>query len=704
MAAQYRQLPPDVMKKRQGIIKEAEGIKARMAAAAPEDRHLHESALAMLGQKHERLLAPYKISGPAAQQGVQGGVTPHGPKHVTKLDTAAEDAEAIEKSHRAASGKGVQKLDEEAIAQADKDKAWASMSPEEQQAAAKTAKPSAPSGAAHTTETPGSVHKTAMAGALEKAGVSSGTLKPSSVEQKTGQPTYTSTDKALKVTPAVSARNNMATPRGQVDVSAVAGRTVSDSPEELARARAAATRGTRGGNKAAEEAAARASSRRSAASAAPGKMGPQFTRVGGTGAEESSAPGRDWITPSQISAKAPATPSLSKAPGQYADSGASATPTVFNPAPIAPTPQPSGPLQNVIGSKPGKGISPGHMVSSAPGRDWLTPQAANRAKAKAAPREVVSEQPALATPAAEKPAAPAVAPKAAGPREVAQESALGPTAQAKMERASAAAGPAPSARPAVLGGGPSKSPVPLAPAHVAPKISGQRTPVSAQQMEMAGGGAEPPKPPIGHAPMVGPAGPGRSGRTGAAPRGEIGGGRGGNVVTGGESSVNIGGANYGTVTSTHHVYNINYGQAGHIGNVGTGGPGARPGGGSAGREPGEGREPKAGAGVKGDIWYKDVSGKHGLRAGVEHVTGQTGGHGEKLPKPAQVKGGGSILGGQQKPISGSPRAAGAQTTAAPSTTGTTLNWQGPQGGVKMPGSGIGSAGHSPTTQPLPKTP
>ena len=662
-AAQYRQLPPDVHKKRQGIIKEADSIKARMAAAPEEDKHLHHAALAELSGRHERLLAPYKISTPDAQQTIaSGGTVTPGKARPINLNTAAADADEAERATKSSKG-GVKALSMEDIKAADSDKAWHSMSAEDQAAAAKGAKPSAtPAGAAHTTSTPGSTHQTAMAAALARAGVSAPAEKPAQASPVAAKKTTVSPDVAT------AARNNMATPRGDNDTSVVSGLTGGSSQTERDNARAAATKGTRGsGNKAADSAAARASQRRSAASSAPLK-GPQFGRVGDDGHEASSAPGRDWVTPSQISAKAPPAPAAPVSnPAPHAPvPTANATPA----APSAPT-TPPGKLEHVIGSRPEKGVSPAHMVSSAPGRDWLNPQRTNKSKKAAAPKEAVSEEPTLA-----------------------------PSPAPESKKATVGGGrSAPSSAAAV--GNVNRSAMPSDNDYsgaVSRVGSQQNTPMAGPQMERAhaaeASGFNTPAPQ--------PSSAGRTRTPTAGPAGPVGGGRSGTPHQGGERNINVGGDNNGTVTQNHNTYNINYGHVGGSqGNVDHGysprGPQQR-GGGSGGGGAG-GHDEGHGGGF--NAWYKDSTGHHDLRKGLDHVTGRTGGSGERLDKPEKNVGSGQSngnVGGSQRPLKGSSRAAGgaSQTQPVQSSTGTTHNWQGPQPGKVQSASGNGTAQQNPT--------
>lgn len=217
-----------------------------------------------------------------------------------------------------------------------------------------------------------------------------------------------------------------------------------------------------------------------------------------------------------------------------------------------------------------------------------------------------------------------------------------------------------------------------------------KTPPSAPSMPSAGPST--PSAPVAPAPS-------RAGRSTGAPRSpEVGGGRGGIHQSG---EVNIGGDNHGTITHNHNTYNVvhgdNYGSIGNVeGNAGPGrNPGGRPGGpGNAGGRPGTARGQH---GAHADIWVRDATGTHSARAGFDHLTGRTGGHGERLATPAATTSG--THGGSQRPLANSSRVPTftPHPQQSPSGTGTTHNWQGPAGGVQHPASGIGTA--RPTPRP-----
>jgi hypothetical protein len=171
-----------------------------------------------------------------------------------------------------------------------------------------------------------------------------------------------------------------------------------------------------------------------------------------------------------------------------------------------------------------------------------------------------------------------------------------------------------------------------------------------------------------------------------------------------DHSVGIGGHNYGSVVINHNTNNVNYGHVGGSqGNVDhAGGRGySRPSGGS-----GEGGQPEpedhqsSGGGAKFNAWYHDSTGHHDLQKGIKHVTGQTGGSGEKLSHGSGNVGanrqtGGTIggAGGTQRPLKGSARSAGGAQPAQQNTTGTgtTANWQGPATTHQASASGNGTA-------------
>lgn len=614
-------------------------------------------------------------------------------KSAVNLNTAAEDEESVASTHKKLAG-GVKTLDPDKVKAADSDKDWAKMSPADQQAIAK-----GKSGAVHTTETSGP-HQPAMAAAMEKAGLNRASDKTTPAPVKNAQ---AKAPAQAAVSASTAAQNNMGTPRTQDNgASTVAGRTAGGSQAERDQARAAATKGTRGGGKSAEaKAASRSASPRSAASGAPAGTsvkGPQFSRIGDHGAEASSAPGRDWLTPSQISGK----PSpVSNAAPVAPTPAASPSPS----APSTPTSQPSEKpysLDKVIGSKPAKGVTPAHMASSAPGRDWLTPQAANKAKAKAsakAPREAVAEQPALAPSPGPRPSAPAnptapSAPSAPAMSEVAtvkrdarearqhayNNKVLGPPGprlpqrtpmSPQMDKA------APSAPAEKLGGNtgplPSVSPEGTAPAPRGGRSSGQ------------------PSPGVDSGPVVRASGPTGTGRTGSSPRStEVGGGRGG--VHANDHSNAVGGDNYGSMTTNHNTYNVNYGHiGGSQGNVDHASGGSRSSGSGGGG--GGGGNHNAGSGGHGfNAWYHDSTGHHDLRSGIDHVTGRT--DGSKHGRGSGTLGGGGsggTLGGSQRPLRSSPRAGGGQAAQNPTGTGTTSNWQGPATTHTASASGNGTS-------------
>ena len=601
---------------------------------------------------------------------------------VSKLDTAAVDEDERGQAHKRLAG-GVKPLDMEAIKAADKDKSWHSKPEAEQVAEAKSAPASKPAGVSYSTSTPGAANQTAMAAAMAKAGVSAPAEAPAAEAKPAAKSPAV---KKTTIAPEVAARNNMAAPRGINDTSVVSGVTAGGSQAERDRARAAATKGSRGsGNKAAEEAAARASTRRSAASSGPA--------AGVTPPNPPMAFGGQFGSSRKAEAFAhvlnlPAGPSSKLSDKPAAAASAPAPAPVNNPAPHAPTPvsnaspaapsapttQPSGPLsrENVIGSKPEKGVSPAHMVSSAPGRDWLTPQAANRAKAKA-PKAAVTEEPALA-------------------------------ASPTPKKEPAAGRKAPSSAAAV--GGVNRSAMPSGHDYQGAVASvgsqPQRTQMAAPQAELAHAGAvsgfstEPQRPLSAgrtRTPAAGPSGTVGGGRSGAAPRSaEVGGGRVSSGAAGGLHIANEGNDNHfeniGNVTHNTTIHNYGTMTGNSIGNAGGAprGPGApRSGGGG-----GEGGGHAPAAGTKFNAWYSDSTGHHDLRKGLDHITGRTGGSGEKLDKTRPV------VGGSQRPLKGSVRST---ATAAPqqaaSSTGTTHNWTGPVHQSPTSASGNGTAQHNP---------
>jgi hypothetical protein len=159
----------------------------------------------------------------------------------------------------------------------------------------------------------------------------------------------------------------------------------------------------------------------------------------------------------------------------------------------------------------------------------------------------------------------------------------------------------------------------------------------------------------------------------------------------------------GGVTHNYNTYNVNNGtNYGSIGNAG-GSISVGSGGGQPGTRSGGGRAPREAHGTHPDIWVRDVNGAHSLREGIEHVTGRSGGHGEHLAMGKTSTGGkpGTGYGAPQRPMSGSSRTPAGTAQSTGWNTGTTHDWQGPQGGVTMPKSGVGSAahtGHSPAGQ------
>lgn len=715
--AQYR-FTPEAKAKHEDFIARGKALQGKVDKASGDARLGAEQDLRTHMDRHRRFLSQYEVKGGAAPAPAKnGGVEQRGASHRVNLDTAAKDADEVEQAHRAV-GKGVQGLNMDAIKAADRDKEWAKKSPEEQQAAAKSAKAAKPEGVLHSTTTPGSSHVTSMAAALATAGVSAPkaeTLKPSSVSSS-GQPTYQSTDKALTVTPAVSERNNMAVPRGEVDTSAIAGRTIEAKGDELQQAKDAAARGARSGNKAAEAAAAKKSAgRRSAASAMP-TMGPQLTRVGDNGANVSSAPGRGFITPEMIKGGLTPAPAANPAPVAPTPSSA-ATPA----APSAPTTQPTAGKSTPMDLYQAK-MDTEHGVS--PGRVALHPMTARdpgsgrgkRSSPAATPKEAVTEAPTLA------------APKSAGQSRNVGGSTLGPTAAAKAQRAST--GPtavtedtspyplSPGAKPSSVGpewekhqdgnhrrrAGAPPDPLASQMGKVLGALGGaiddigkaadagsaaragaaQHTPLAPQQMARASSPGE-------SMPSSAPS----RGRAITPQSPEVGGGRGG-LSQGGEHNVNVAGSNYGTINHNHNTYNVNYGtNNGTMGNVDHG---YGPRGGGAPRAAGGGGQPATNNDSQGkfNVWYKDASGTHDLRKAADHYTGRTGGKGEKLDKtPAK-----STSGGSQRPIKGSPRqaAGGVQQPQMPTTTGTgtTTNWQGPQNTHTASASGNGTAQTTPT--------
>lgn len=158
------------------------------------------------------------------------------------------------------------------------------------------------------------------------------------------------------------------------------------------------------------------------------------------------------------------------------------------------------------------------------------------------------------------------------------------------------------------------------------------------------------------------------------------------------SDHSVGGDNHGTINhndySNHSIYNVNYGTQGNVGHD----YGTSRGGGRAPSSSGRGNMGHAGGHEKADVWVRDGSGTHSLRGTIDHVTGRTNGAGH-LTAAAKAA---DSHGGTQKPIAGGPRSAASAPTT-PLGTGTTSNWQGPQGGVQHPASGIGTANHGKTT-------
>jgi hypothetical protein len=313
---------------------------------------------------------------------------------------------------------------------------------------------------------------------------------------------------------------------------------------------------------------------------------------------------------------------------------------------------PMGGLDRVIGAKPEKGVSPGHMVSSAPGRDWLTPQAANKSrKSAAAPKALVSDTAAPNTAPASSPTTGRSAPSSAA--------AVGNVNRSPMSSVHDYSG--------VVG----------SIAHAGGAMA-QNTPMASPQAARGRSGSAPDGPRLG-------------GRSGAAPRSaEVGGGRVSGGSAGGLHIANEGNDNHfeniGNVTHNTTVHNYGTMTGNTIGNAG----GAARGPGGSGTGGGRGR-PGGGNGGEGgshfDAWYKDSTGHHGLRQGLDHIAGRTGGSGERLDKEP----GRRTVGGTQRPIKGSPRAAGATSPVPATGTGTTHNWQGPVAAPVASASGNGTA-------------
>jgi hypothetical protein len=596
------------------------------------------------------------------------------------LDRAAQDADELNATHKKLAG-GVKALDMDAIKAADKDKEWRGKSEEEQVAVAKS-KPAKPAGVAHSTSTPGSAPQTSMGAALSKAGMTSEQMQDK-IHHDSSQDTASTgkVDAGLpgtvnkKLDAATIARNNgggRGTSGGDVAAaaSAVAGRTI--SPSEAAAARGRSDQGTRKNGGIRERTPGGRIQKPVAPAAAPqaatpsqGVFGTQLHARAFAAAVGQNGPS------SQLSAKPVARPVAVQAP-------------VSNPAPIAPAPA----------SKP-------------------TP---------AAPSAPTTQPPVAPASEAQKPQ------QRYGrfDKDTGQGTLFGTSGMRKGNRVGDRMGELPEHdytaapgrnQPSMItdkgrisvnakapDGGQKPRSAPQKPAVLkddgAQRIetTGAAAHVSQQQMAQAS-----PTPVAEHVDTVpGPASvaeaPRRLGRSTESPRGEMGGGHmarpgGGLHVTGDNNS------NIGNVTHNYNyiVHGDNYG---HVGNA-EGGRSSGPG--NAGRNGNPriagGRAPRESEGAKPDIWVKDVNGTHSLREGVEHVTGQTGGRGEKLSK------GKATAGGSQRPIAGTPRSsAGGVQMAAPSATpgtGTTHNWQGPAGGVNMPKSGIGSSGYT-ATKPNPK--
>lgn len=549
---------------------------------------------------------------------------------------------------------------------------------------------------AHTTETPGSSHQTSMAAAMQQAGADK-TLKPSSTDAKTGQPTYQSTDKSLTITPAIREQNNNANRHYTNDTSVVSG-LAPDANDAVAARRRAAQGMKKNGGKAekAPKAATRPAAPKAVVEEAPGGpnglwSGQQMARArgfahivtGGPSGEsmklsDKPAPAPKASSPAPVANKAP-TPATAPAEPEAAQSVKRSrfvsTDSVTREGLSIAKPK----LGSEITYGVDKANSPAaktrqsyqaHIAGGGTQESyWADRDSRKAAKAAPAPAAVVSQPSGNGGTAVTK--APAI-PASNYLRDPSLD--IRPKAASPAEKKSAPVQPATPAAPV-----PSRAPVaqntainPAQASKAAPASPSKPAPVSSAPQEEAPRGASPAR-----------AAAARSESTA----------RGGLHVEGNQGSIEGG---IGNVThNNNYTYNINntvHGDNyGSIGNIGGGSSGR---GGQRGTRPeGSGDSEEGPESRRGNFRLQVNDHVLDVNKRVDRYTGKTGGMGEKMPeakKPAAPHGA-PVQSAGPKPST--PVVNQQQMAGASPGTGTTMNQQQTVNKVSHPASGIGTSSY-----------